>query len=215
MRQDTNRGMAPPLPPRQQAVLEIIQAFWQEHGVAPSLADVASSLGISRQTVHEHFRALQRKGLLDNLEGTARSWRPMTPHQRESRRVPILGQVAAGLPIFAEENIEGWITVDDARSSDTLFALHVCGDSMIDVGILNGDLVVVRQQEDANDGDIVVALVDDEAATVKKLQRRGGEVCLLAMNPAYAPIVAAGERVRIHGRVIGVRRDLHDDEDRR
>jgi len=182
--------MAPPLPSRQQAVLEVIQTFWQEHGVAPSLADVARTLGVSRQTIHEHFRALQRKGLLDNLDGVARSWRPTTPHQKETSRVPIVGQVAAGQPIFAEENIEGWITVDNARPSDTLFALHVCGDSMIDAGILDGDLVVVRQQQDANDGDIVVALVDDETATVKKLRRSGGEVRLLAMNPAYDPIVA-------------------------
>jgi repressor LexA len=94
------------------------------------------------------------------------------------------------------------------RPSDTLFALHVRGDSMTGAGILDGDLVVVRQQEDANDGDIVVALMDDESATVKKLQRQGGQVCLVAMNPAHPSNTVAGERVRIQGRVIGVRRDL-------
>ena len=206
--------MPHPLPSRQQAVLEVIQAFWQEHGVAPSLADVARTLGVSRQTVHEHFRALQRKGLLDNLDGVARSWRPTTPAPEDTSRVPVVGQVAAGLPIFAEENIEGWITVDDARPSDTLFALHVRGDSMIDAGILDGDLVVVRQQDTADDGDIVVALVDDESATVKKLQRQDGDVRLLAMNPAHPPLTVAGDRVRIQGRVIGVRRDLRPADER-
>jgi repressor LexA len=199
--------MSHPLPARQQAVLEAIQVFWQEHGVAPSLSDVARVLGVRRQTVHEHFRALQRKGLLDNLEGTARSWRPTTSPRRAPNRVPIVGQVAAGLPIFAEENIEGWITVDNARSSDTLFALHVHGDSMIGAGILEGDLVVVRQQQDANDGDIVVVLVDD-MFIVKKFQRQGDQLELLAMNPAHPSHTVAGERVRIQGRVIGVRRDL-------
>lgn len=205
----------PKLPPRQRAVLDAVQAYWSDHGVPPSLADLAEVLGVSRQTVYEHMKALRRKGLLDHVEGTGRSWRPTEPVGKTARRVPIVGQVAAGLPIFAEENVEGWLTVDDAHPSHPLFALRVRGDSMVDAGILDGDLVVVRQQDSASDGDIVVALVNDEEATVKKLRRDGGRVHLVAMNPAYEPIVLGGEQVRVLGKVIGLRRHLDDDEDAR
>jgi len=202
------------LPPRQRAVLDAVQAYWAENGVPPSLADIAEALGLSRQTIYEHMKALRGKGLLDHVEGAGRSWRPTEPSAKASRRVPIVGRVAAGLPVLAEENIEGWITVDDANPSHTLFALRVRGDSMTGAGILDGDLVVVRQQDDAADGEIVVALVDDEEATVKKLRRAGRLVHLVAMNPAYDPIVVDGARVRVQGRVLGVRRRLGEDEPR-
>jgi len=202
------------LPPRQRAVLDAVQAYWAENGVPPSLADIAEALGLSRQTVYEHMKALRGKGLLDHVEGAGRSWRPTEPSAKASRRVPIVGRVAAGLPILAEENIEGWITVDDTHPSHPLFALRVRGDSMIGAGILDGDLVVVRQQDDAADGEIVVALLDDEEATVKKLRRAGGLVHLVAMNPAYDPIVVDGARVRVQGRVLGVRRRLDEGEPR-
>ncbi len=205
----------PKLPPRQRAVLDAVQAYWADHGVPPSLADLAEILGVSRQTVYEHMKALRRKGLLDHVEGTGRSWRPTEPAGKTARRVPIVGRVAAGLPIFAEENVEGWLTVDDAHPSHPMFALRVHGDSMVEAGILDGDLVVVRQQDSASDGDIVVALVDDDEATVKKLRRDGGRVHLVAMNPAYEPIVLGGEQVRVLGKVIGLRRHLDDDQDAR
>jgi len=199
-----------PLPPRQQAVLRAIQSYWSEYGVAPSLGDVAQELGLSRQTVHEHVKALRRKGHLDHVEGVGRSWKPRMPSGQEQRRVPVVGRVAAGLPILAQENIDGWVTVDEAPASSTLFALRIQGDSMTGAGILDGDLVVVRQQSDADDGDIVVALVADEDATVKKIERRGGMVHLVAMNPAYAPIVVSGDQVQVQGKVVGVRRRLDD-----
>lgn len=126
----------------------------------------------------------------------------------ESTRVPIVGRVAAGEPVFAQENIEGWIVVDDMPAIAPLFALRVRGDSMTGAGILDGDLVVVRQQSDADDGDTVVALVDDEDATVKRIKRRGGMIHLVAMNPAFGPIVVSGDRVRVQGKVVGVRRNL-------
>jgi len=200
------------LPPRQRATLEAIQGYWAELGVPPALADVAKALGVSRQTAYEHMKALRRKGLLDHIEGAGRTWRPTAPAGKRSCRVPIVGEVAAGSPIFAEKNIEGWITVDDVAPSDKLFALRIRGDSMVGAGILDGDLVVVRQQDTAYDGDIVVALVDDEDATVKKLRRQGGMIHLLAMNPSYDPIVVNGDSVCVQGRVVGVRRCLRDDE---
>ena len=193
----------------QKAVLEATQRYWAEHGVPPSLADLASALGVQRSTVHQHFLALKKKGYLEHIEGAGRTWRPAGELPgRGSRRVPIVGRVAAGLPILAQENIEDWITVDDAPPSATLFALRVQGDSMVGAGILDGDLVVVRQQDTADDGDIVVALVDDEEATVKKLKRMGRVVHLVPMNPNFAPIVVPPDRIRVQGRVVGLRREV-------
>jgi repressor LexA len=123
-------------------------------------------------------------------------------------RVPLVGRVAAGVPILAKENIEEWITVDGLNATDNYFALHVRGDSMIEAGILDGDVVIARQQQVAENGDIVIALVDDEAATVKKFHRAGTTVSLIAMNPRYEPIVLRGDRVHIQGKVIELRRRL-------
>ncbi len=199
--------MPRPLPKRQQAVYDAIVAYLREHGVAPSTADLAQQFGISRTTVHGHLRALQRKGYLGHSEGVARSWRPL---RGQPVRVPVVGSVAAGSPILAAENIEGHITFDDARHGETLFALRVRGDSMIAAGILDGDLVVVRRQDGAEDGDLVVALVDDEEPTVKKLRRDGDQLRLVPMNPAYEPLVLDGRRVRLVGKVVGLRRNYEE-----
>lgn len=195
------------LPERQRATLEALEAYWREHGVAPSLGDLAAILGVSRPTAHGHVRALQRKGYIDAQEGVPRSWQST---RTGSVRIPVLGRVAAGAPIFAEENIEGWVTFDGARSAEGLFALRVQGQSMRDGGILDGDLVIVRQQASGDEGDIVVALVDGEEATVKKLLREGDRVRLQPMNPDFEPLVLAGDRVSIQGKVVGLRRDLGD-----
>lgn len=194
---------------KQREVLAAIEQYSEEFGVAPSLADLAAALGVSRATVHEHIGGLKRKGYLANVDGVGRSWRSTLRSSSTSRRIPIVGRVAAGAPILAQENIEGWLTIDGTSEHDTLFALRVQGDSMIDAGILDGDLVVVRQQEAANDGEIIVALIDDQEATVKKLQRDKGQVRLVAMNRKYDPIVVSPpQMLRVRGRVIGVRRDL-------
>jgi repressor LexA len=194
---------------KQREVLAAIEQYSEEFGVAPSLADLAAALGVSRATVHEHIGGLKRKGYLANVDGVGRSWRSTLRASSTSRRIPIVGRVAAGAPILAQENIEGWLTIDGTSEHDTLFALRVQGDSMIDAGILDGDLVIVRQQEAADDDDIVVALIDDQEATVKKLQRDNGQVRLVAMNRKYDPIVVSPpQTLRVRGRVIGVRRDL-------
>jgi len=193
---------------KQREVLAAIEQYWQEFGHAPSLADLAEALGVSRATIHEHIGALKRKGYLANVDGVGRSWRSTLRGSSTSRRIPIVGHVAAGAPILAQENIEGWLTIDGASEHDTVFALRVRGDSMVDAGILDGDLVIVRQQDTADDGDIVVALIDEQDATVKKLQRDNGQVRLVAMNPKYEPIVVPPDRLRIQGRIVGLRRDL-------
>lgn len=197
--------MPAPLSKRQREVLEAIEAYWDKHGIAPSTGGLARELGISRTTVHEHFLALKSKGYLEHREGTARSWRPV---RGRLTRIPIVGRVAAGAPIFAHENIEGWIGIDAVPPGQRLFALRVQGDSMIGAGILDGDLVVVRQQQTADDGDIVVALVDGEDATVKKLRRDGTQLRLAPMNPNHDPLVVDPERVRIQGKVVSLRRDV-------
>jgi repressor LexA len=197
---------------RQHIVLDAIQAYWAEQGVPPSVTELAAVLGVGRSTVHQHLIALKRKGYLDHVEGASRTWRPTTdePTSRRSCRVPVVGRVAAGVPILAQENIEDWITVDDVPSGAPLFALRVRGDSMTGVGILDGDLVVVRKQDTADDGDIVVALVGDDEATVKRLRRGPGVVRLVAENPDYPPIEVRGGGVRVQGKVVGVRRRLRD-----
>jgi len=201
--------MARSLTDKQRAVLEAMEQYWAENGISPAMADLATMLGVGRSTVHQHVMALKKKGYLESIEGASRSWRPRGEvPMRGSRRVPVLGRVAAGVPILAQENIEDWITVDDAPPGATLFALRVQGDSMIGAGILDGDLVVVRQQDTAENGDIVVALVGDEEATVKTLRREAGMVSLVAANPDYPPIRLRGGRVRVQGKVIGVRRTL-------
>lgn len=204
--------MTRPVTDKQREVLAAVQKFWEVRGVAPSLADSSADLELSRATIHEHLQALKRKGQLEHIEGVGRSWRstaaaPTSPSG--PKRIPVVGAVAAGTPIFAQENINGWLTVDEAREQDTLFGLRIRGDSMTDAGILDGDVAIVRQQSTAEHGDIVVALVDDQDATVKKLERDAGTVRLVPMNSKYEPIVISPPRtLRVQGRVIGVRRDL-------
>jgi len=194
---------------KQRAVLEAIQEFWGRTGVAPSLADLAATLGVSRATVHEHIGLLKDKGHLDHIVRAGRTWRPKAAVPPGSmRRVPLVGRVAAGQPILAAENIEGWIAVEEVPEGAAYFALRVHGDSMIEGGILDGDTVIVRQQVVAEDGDIVVALVDEEGATVKKLKKCGERVQLVAMNHAYQPIDLPAERVRVQGKVVGLRRRM-------
>jgi repressor LexA len=122
--------------------------------------------------------------------------------------VPLVGRVAAGQPILAAENIEGWLAVEDVPEGANYFALRVRGDSMIEGGILDGDTVIVRQQAVAEDVDVVVALVGDEEATVKKLKKCGERMQLVAMNRAYQPLDVPADRVRIQGKVVAVRRSL-------
>jgi repressor LexA len=198
---------------KQREVLETIQAFWDEHGVSPSLLDLADHLGVQPPTIHQHVRALKRKGYLDHVAGRSRSWRPSGGVlQESSRRVPVVGRVAAGQPILAQENVEGFITIDNVKPNDTLFALRIEGNSMIDGGIFHGDLVIVRQQPTASDGDIVVALVRDQEATVKKFHRQHRHVVLMPMNCEHSPVFVRGDHVHIQGKVIGVWRSIVEEE---
>ena len=199
--------MAPKTPPGMTRAQ--IFAFMEKRllaGAPPTIREVQDAFGFrSPQTAREHLETLVTEGRLVKKAGVARGYRlPRTRALPKLSQVPLLGRVQAGLPTVATEEIEDYLTVE-ARGEANLFALRVQGDSMIGAGILAGDLVIVRRQEDADDGDIVVALIDEEA-TVKRLRKQRDEVALLPENPRFAPIV--GTHFTLLGKVVEVRRLL-------
>lgn len=164
-------------------ILEYVNAFVQENGYAPSVREIGAAVGLrSTASVSYHIQALQEKGLLATPGQKGRK-RALSTGIRPGQ-IPVIGVVTAGMPILAFENQEGTMVWDGEPGC---FALRVRGDSMINAGILNGDKVVVRPQQTAMDGQIVVARIGDEA-TVKRLRRRNGEIWLLPENDAYEPI---------------------------
>ena len=168
---------------KSEQILEFVNAFQQENGFAPSVREIGAAVGLrSTASVSYHLQQLQAKGLLQSPGAKGRK-RAIVTAQRPGQ-IPVVGTVTAGIPILALENQEGTISWD---GDPKCFALRVRGDSMIGAGILSGDMVVVRPQSNADDGQIVVARIGDEA-TVKRLRRRDGEVWLMPENDAYGPI---------------------------
>lgn len=186
---------------KQQDILEFLRAFTAENGYAPSVREICAAVGLrSTASVHYHLAELKRQGQIDIDENKNRAITLSEAHQ--PGRIPIIGTVAAGMPILAQENIEGYLPWD---GEDTCFALRVQGYSMINAGILDGDHVVVRPQSTADTGDIVVALLDDEA-TVKRFRRdTHGGIWLLPENPDYQPL--DGRYAKILGKVKAVYRE--------
>ncbi len=198
---------------RQQEILDFIRRYGAEHGYPPTVRDIGKAVGLaSSSTVHQHLANLEQRGLLRRdpskpralelldraVHGAARALRPGV--------LPVLGTVAAGQPMLAEENIDDYVEVPEAAGGDSAnFLLRVRGESMRDAAILEGDLVVVRSQEHASNGDIVVALVGEEA-TVKRFYRESDHIRLQPENPAMEPILARD--VQILGRVVGVMRAI-------
>ena len=218
---------APQLTARQQEIWQFLVDYVDRHGYPPTVREIGEAVGLaSPSTVHAHLANLERAGLLRrdptkpralDLIGHRRESRAEEPAAPEFAKLPLLGQIAAGGPLLAEQNVEAYLSVPEPLSSGgEEFLLHVRGDSMQDAGILDGDYVVVRRQQDARDGEIVVALVgDDEAAdeaTVKRFFREGPDgskdsrVRLQPENQAYEPIYA--NHVQILGKVTGVFRSL-------
>ena len=182
--------------PKQQKIYDFIQSFTAEHGYPPSVREIGAAMGLkSPSTVHFHLKGLEEAGMIVKAEGKTRAITlPAAPNRavaEESNaradRIPVVGSVAAGSPILAEECIEDYLTFDTQGLSGEHFALKVRGESMVGAGILPNDLVVVHRQQEAHSGEIVVALFEDEA-TVKTLRRRDGHVWLMPENPAYDPI---------------------------
>ena len=166
-----------------QLIVDYVNQFIQENGYSPSVREIGAAVGLrSTASVSYHLQALQEKGLLQSPGSKGRK-RAIVTTVRPGQ-IPVVGVVTAGLPILAVENQEGFLSWD---GDPGCFALRVRGDSMINAAILSGDLVVVRPQQSADDGQIVVARIGDEA-TVKRLRRRSGRVWLMPENDSYAPI---------------------------
>lgn len=181
-------------------ILDFVNRFVNDNGFAPSVREIGAAVGLnSTASVSYHLQQLQDKGLLQSSGSKGRK-RAIATTQRPGQ-IPVVGLVTAGMPILATENREGTIAWD---GDPTCFALRVRGDSMINAGILSGDKVVVRPQQTADDGQIVVARIGDEA-TVKRLRRRNGEVWLLPENENYAPI--DGREAQLIGVVKAVLRE--------
>lgn len=190
------------LSPREADILEVIRTSI-DAGVVPSVREICARLGIkSTSTVHRYLTSLQEKGYILREDNLNRSIR--LPHS-EVTRVPVVGTVAAGQPILAEEVIEDYLPVALRGDAKELFALRVRGDSMINVGIFDGDLIVARRCETARNGEIVVALVDDEA-TVKRFYKENGGYRLQPENDAMEPIYT--DHVVVLGRVAALYREF-------
>ena len=205
--------MAPPdLTARQRQILAVIRRWTDEHGYPPTIREIGAAVGLtSTSSVARQLAILEKLGLLSRDGRSARALDarpgPAFDQASSSTAVPVLGAIAAGSPITAEQHLEEILTLPTSLvGSGELFALHVKGDSMIDAAICDGDIVVVRRQPTADNGDIVAAMIDGEA-TVKVLYRVGGHVQLLPRNPHYQPIPA--DDAIILGRVVSVVRRLH------
>jgi repressor LexA len=191
---------------RQEQVLRFIREFTHANGYPPTVREIGSQLELSSpSTVHVHLGNLERLGFIRRDPSKPRALE-LVDEPRPLRPLPLIGQVAAGMPILAEQNIEDYVEVPSLlRRSDDDFLLRVEGDSMIDAGIHNDDLIVVHRQATADNGDIVVALVGDEATT-KRFFREAGRIRLQPANDLYEPIVL--DDVELVGKVVGVLRRL-------
>ncbi len=193
-----------PLTSRQAEILALIQSFMDEQGFPPTRAEIAERLGFrSANAAEEHLRALERKGVLDILPGASRG---IQLRQASLPGLPLIGRVAAGSPILAEENIRDRYRVDPELFKPRAdFLLEVKGDSMVKIGIHEGDWLAVHKTSEARNGQVVVARIGEEV-TVKRWRRKGGIVELHAENDAYAPIlVDLREReVAVEGLAVGI-----------
>jgi repressor LexA len=191
------------LSPRQHDTYQFILGYLERHGKAPLLSEIASGLGISSKgVIHRYLQALANEGLIQVENGRHRGI-TLAGAPATSSTLPLLGRIAAGRPIEAISGEEE-INLADFFIGPNRFVLKVSGNSMEEAGILDGDMVVVERCEQASDGDIVVALIDREEATLKRLQRNNdGTITLLPANATMAPLHYSAERVAIQGRLVG------------
>ena len=193
---------------RQTEVLDFIKSFLRGHKYPPTIREIAAHFNVSVKGAYDHVKALEKKGLISCDTNRSRAIEimdlPQTESPGEQVTVPLLGRVAAGTPLFAEENLEDTLSVPASMvGRGRSFALRVEGDSMIGAGIFDGDIAIFTQQPGAENGQIVVAMVD-EAVTLKRFYRESNRVRLQAENPAYPPLYTAD--VRILGRLVGLMR---------
>ena len=184
-------------------ILDFILKYSSDNGFPPSIREICEAVNLkSPSTVHSHIKILKENGYLENTSGG--KTRSLTlSKQSNAVSVPILGTVTAGMPILAYEDALGFVSYDGGAVGE-LFALRVKGDSMINAGIFDGDVVIIKRVPTANNGEIVVALLEDEA-TVKRLRRENGHVWLMPENDAYSPI--NGDECSLLGVVVSLRRE--------
>lgn len=202
---------------RQLAILEFIRNEVRSKGYPPSVREIGEAVGLaSSSTVHGHLDRLEKKGLIRRDPTKPRAIELLGQEDSENvhqfaqtiTRVPVVGKVTAGVPITATENIEDYFPLPTHYVGESkVFMLSVLGDSMIEAGIMNGDYVIVRQQQTADNGDIVVAMTEDDEATVKTFYKERDHIRLQPENPIYEPLRL--NRVTILGKVIGLFRDVH------
>jgi repressor LexA len=202
---------------KRREILDFIAAQLRKHGYPPSVREIGEAVGLtSSSTVHAHLSTLQRQGYLHRDPTKPRAlevrYDPSSGAPVESRpvrHVPLVGDVAAGTNVLAQENVEELLPLpEDFTGTGSLFMLRVRGDSMVDAGILSGDFVVVRQQEQADPGDVVVAGIPGDEATVKTYRRRGAKVVLEPANPRLQPMSFRADEVNVYGKVVTVLRRL-------
>lgn len=188
---------------RQQQVLHFIQDFTEENICPPSVREIAEHFSISIKAIQDHIAALRKKGYLSQSEKRSRSLRVLKETRPDVQktslvRIPLIGTIAAGKPLFCDENYENTISLpqDFVKDGQKHFALHVRGSSMKDAGILDGDIAIIRQCNSANDGDIVVALIDD-SVTLKRFFKETTRIRLQPENPDFKPIFS--QEVQILG----------------
>lgn len=193
-----------PLTKSQQKVYDYIRECAQDNRI-PSVREICAVTGLkSTSTVHLHLKTLEEKGLIQRDKGLNRSIR--LSGSEKSSQVPIMGRVTAGMPILAVEDIEGYVPVSESvRRGRELFALKVCGESMINAGILDGDIAIVHRTPVANNGDIVVALIGEEA-TVKRFFKENGHFRLQPENESFEPIIV--EEVALLGKLVAIYRNF-------
>lgn len=203
---------------RQRGILEVIEASMRDRGYPPSVREIGESVGLhSPSTVHSHLNSLQSMGYLHRDPTKPRAievrWDPSSDaviERRKVRHVPLVGDVAAGTDVLAQENVEELFPLpeDFTGTGGDLFMLRVRGDSMIELGIMDGDFVVARSQSTAENGDIVIAGIPGDEATIKTYQRTAGAVTLIPANPRLSPMVFTNDEVEVFGRVVTVMRKV-------
>lgn len=200
-----------PLTPRQQEVFDLIKAKIEDSGMPPTRAEIARELGFrSANAAEEHLKALARKEVIEIIPGASRGIRLLIDNNEpQEQGLPLIGQVAAGEPILAQEHVETHYEVDPALFKPHAdFLLRVNGMSMKDIGIMDGDLLAVHKTQDVHNGQVVVARVDDDV-TVKRLEKKGSQVLLHAENEEFEPIVVdlTCQQLSIEGIAVGVIRN--------
>lgn len=191
----------------QQKILDFIRREIEEKGYPPSVREICAAVGLkSTSTVHAHLNSLEKKGLIRRDSTKPRALEVLDNSVSRGRSVPLVGKVTAGMPITAIENIEDYLTLPQSLlGRDEVFCLRVQGESMIEIGILDGDIIVVRRQQDAENGEVVVAMIDDEA-TVKRIFFEENRIRLQPENSSMQPIYT--DHAQVLGKVVALLRQF-------